>query len=476
VDRQHGRTIDSLIRISRVQGRAAAGTLMSDDQQARSNERAIEAHGYAPGLTLDALNVSGGLVTESPKWQAALERVRTGASAGIAVAYVDRLSRDVKTGLAWVDELAAAGGIVISGGRRINVSNPHERSAFISELNMGELQLNVYKERSRETMQAVQARGITNRVPFGYMRNQRPDGTLIEPDADPKKLIADEQTAWIVRRIFEMRVDGSKWPAIQAWLEAEGLPSPTGRPMWTTSTLSTLVKNRIYLGEVKMGAVVTRGAHEALVSPRTFVEAQPRGQVIRTGRNVQGVAGGLLVCESCGRQLSVSGRGTGKATFYACRRTSSGGRCALPVTGDQVSIDTAIDALLLDLAEGRLQIDGVERQRERDRARERVAAAEYDLEQFVEGTSGSTASVIAKRLAALEAELEEARAALTAAEAKVAGVEAFPTSGRQWRSLGLARQRQAARGVIARIDLAPFPKGADKRRSVAADRLTVVWR
>ena len=169
-------TIDTLARVSRVNGRK----LMSDRLQRESAGGATEAHGYTVGEVVEALNVSGGLVANGAQWQRALQRVRDGASAGVAVAYIDRLSRDVATGLAWVDELARAGGVLISGGRVIDMTNPHERSALSPSCNMGELQLNIYKEKNREVMAAVKRRGILDRVPYGLARTT-------DPADDPKR-------------------------------------------------------------------------------------------------------------------------------------------------------------------------------------------------------------------------------------------------------------------------------------------------
>ena len=121
------KTIDSLVRVSRVNGR----DLKSDRFQREGNERAIEGHGYRVGQHVEALNVSGGLAATGGQWRQALERVRNGQSAGVAVAYIDRLSRDVANGLAWVDALAEAGGVLISGARVINIANPHERFMLI---------------------------------------------------------------------------------------------------------------------------------------------------------------------------------------------------------------------------------------------------------------------------------------------------------------------------------------------------------
>jgi DNA invertase Pin-like site-specific DNA recombinase len=469
-------TYDSLIRISKVGDRKRDGSLMSDDQQRDANARAIREHGGRVGRVIPALNVSGGDVFSSEQWSEALARVRAGKSAGVAIAYLDRYGRDTAAGLAYTDELAAAGGALIIDGRKVDPDNPEERMMLILGLGQAEYQLRVYKKRSRATMTKVRERGITNRVSYGYMRNLRIDGTLHVPTRDPKMLVPDPATAPTVKRIFAMRAEGARWTDVQRWLEAREVPSPTGARMWTTSTISTLVANRTYLGEVKMGGHVTVKAHQSLVTPDVFARAQSRSGVVRTGRNIAGVAGGLITCGTCGRPLSVAGRGTGKPTFYACRRTYSGGRCAQPVTGDQRSIDNAVDAALREQAERGFEVEVVRLRRELTDAREQLAVAEWDRDQFLEGTAGLTAAVIAKGVRRLQQAVEIAQERVERAEAAATGVAEFPTSGADWDALSLADKREAARSIVESIVLAPFPNGAPKRQSVASDRVTITWR
>lgn len=468
-------TYDSLIRISRVGNRQANGSLMSDDQQRESNEHGIRALGGRVGRTFEALNESGHDIFSGPKWLEALERVKRGHSGGVAVAYHDRLGRNTPGAYSYAAALHRAGGVLIVNGRVLDQNDPQDRAMFGMAMVQAELTYDLARQRSLRTLGRVHERGIATKVPYGYTRNQRTDGTLALRGEDPKRLVPDPDAAPAVRRIFEMRASGARWPAVQAWLEAEGIRSPTGRPMWALGTLSTLVRNRQFIGEVTIGDHTTVGAHEALVSRDVFDRAQPRSGVVRTGLNVAGVAGGLLTCATCGRPLSVGGRGAGKSTFYACRRTSSGGRCSRPVMGEQVPIDAAVDGALRDLAERGLEVEAVRAQRELRVAREQLVVAESHLAEFVEGTRGLTAAVIARQAAALEAEINQARVGVAEAEDAASGAAEFPTSGAEWDALSLEAKRTAARRVIDHIRLAPF-EGRAKKQSVPADRITVVWR
>ena len=471
----HTLPIDSLGRISRVNGRGES--LMSDRQQAHSNIASIEAHGYKVGQIIEALNVSGGLVADGPQWQNALERVRKGRSAGVAVAYLDRLSRNVRGGLAWVDALGEAGGILISGGRIINIANPHERAAFISELNMAELQLNVYKERSRETMADVRKRGITNRLPYGYMRNEEyAKGPLRDPERDRKALLPDPDQKAHVVMIYQMRADGSRWPAIVEALHALGVRSPKGEPYWAISTLTHLVRNRIYRGEVTMGAGhVTPDAHEALVSESLWRAAQPNGVRVRTGRNVPGVAHGLLTCSGCGRPLQVQRGGHGR-TFYGCRRHGgSQGPCPAPVTGDQAKLDAAVDLLVSEIiGQGALEV--VSARRDLDALEATWRAAEAEQTHWIEGAAGLPSDAIRKKLQALGESVEQAKAAYHDA-LHVAGESSadLPTTSASYLERPVAERQRVARGLIRSIILQPFEKGASRRGADPGTRCLVEW-
>ena len=73
---------------------------------------------------------------------------------------------------------------------------------------------------------------------FGYMRSS--DGTLEinEPEAD------------IVRKIFELRVSGRSLNEISNWLHDEHIPSPTGKERWSRETISKILKNEKYTGDI----------------------------------------------------------------------------------------------------------------------------------------------------------------------------------------------------------------------------------
>lgn len=82
--------------------------------------------------------------------------------------------------------------------------------------------------------------GYADFVCFGYKRG------------DDGKLAIDEPDAKFVQTIFEMRADGKSLGTISDWLHESRIPSPTGKERWSRETISKLLKNEKYIGDVML--------------------------------------------------------------------------------------------------------------------------------------------------------------------------------------------------------------------------------
>ncbi|WP_251318533.1 recombinase family protein [Flintibacter muris] len=80
--------------------------------------------------------------------------------------------------------------------------------------------------------------GYAKFVCFGYKRG------------DDGRLVIDEPDAEIVRRMFEMRAAGYSLGTISNWLYENKIVSPTGKPHWSRETISKLLRNEKYVGDV----------------------------------------------------------------------------------------------------------------------------------------------------------------------------------------------------------------------------------
>jgi site-specific DNA recombinase len=66
------------------------------------------------------------------------------------------------------------------------------------------------------------------------------------------RLVIYEEEAIIVRQIFQWRLAGYSLRAISKMLHEQGIPYPTGKPEWKADTLSKLLHNEKYTGNVML--------------------------------------------------------------------------------------------------------------------------------------------------------------------------------------------------------------------------------
>jgi DNA invertase Pin-like site-specific DNA recombinase len=263
---------DALIRVSKMNGRkVSAESTMTVDDQDDAIRGAIKEAGGRSGKTFEALDQSGFTIHRSEAYAALLERVRSGKSAGVVVAYGDRLTRNWRAVGAFYDALEDAGAeVIVAGMPGVDYRTPTGRMVTGMMAVVSDAQYQSAKVRSDNLAEIVLARGVPNRVPFGYRRNGRElDGQIVktDPARDMKAVVPDEHTAPIVRRIFQMRIDGYGTTGIVHALNEAGVPAPNGGA-WVASSVGTLLKNESYLGIVRLGDRRVEGAHEALVSER----------------------------------------------------------------------------------------------------------------------------------------------------------------------------------------------------------------
>ena len=199
-------------------------------------------------------------------------------------------------------------------------------------------------------------------APYGYMKSPE----------DKHKLIPDPIAAPIVRRIFDLRAQGTGHYKIAAALNEDGIPSPKTHyymvrgqehhsyemTAWSDMTIKKILKNEVYLGHLiqnKTGHISYKNhkqipkpqdewikienTHEPLIDQELWDFVQTMEN--QTGRKRSGKNGlvslfaGVLCCMDCGAAMRFSTdyrkRKSGQPSeykAYLCNRYMSGGRRA----------------------------------------------------------------------------------------------------------------------------------------------------
>jgi DNA invertase Pin-like site-specific DNA recombinase len=289
----------------------------------RTSRNAADASSRTPatstvGEIITDLDESGGK-WERPGLQHALARVEAGESAGVIVAWLDRLSRDSEHAHALVRRITDAGGTIYAPDAPADWTTPEgglQAGILFAFAQYVRQRAGAGFERAKE--QAIR-RGIPihNRPPVGYRTR---DDRRLEPDPDVAPVIA---------ALFDLRANGAGPVELAEHLERHGVTTSQGSPTWSKQAVYGILRNRVYLGEVAYGKdrrFVNPAAHQPLVDAATFAAVQG-GTRARVGRVA--LLSGLLRCDGCRHCLQATGDGHGNRV-YRCTRRHAGGICKRP--------------------------------------------------------------------------------------------------------------------------------------------------
>ena len=187
-------------------------------------------------------------------------------------------------------------------------------------------------------------------MPDGSKQEFGPDGKLlrvIEPGVNIKKAKSDivryvpsaPDRVEVIRRIFDMCIQGYGVHFIAQTLNDEGIPSPGGQK-WNTARIAKLLRNPVYRGAIAwnrhtMGSllgldgdgqlrpkrtkgwhkndendwIISEGVHQPLVSPETFAAAQRaiakrRADAGKARPTKRTLLSSLMVCKRCGSSFT----------------------------------------------------------------------------------------------------------------------------------------------------------------------------
>lgn len=309
--------IDGYVRVSQVAGRSGE-RFISPDVQREQIEGWAKLHGHLVGRIFEELDQSGAR-RDRPLFLEAIGRVEQGESNGIVVAKLDRFGRSLADGLAAIDRITTAGGTFVSVRDGLDLSTDTGRLVLRIMLSMAEWEL----DRIRSTWATAAQRAISRGVrigpaPFGYLR--RADGRLeVDPVRGP-----------LVTEIFRRRAKGATMRVICDSLIERGIRTATGRRHWRDGSAYSILRSRVYLGELSWAEHVNRAAHAPLIDRETWHLAQkPRRSVIRRDA-AHVLLRGLVRCAGCRRRMTTYYEDWGTSRerrVYRCMNATSAGRC-----------------------------------------------------------------------------------------------------------------------------------------------------
>jgi len=222
-----------------------------------------------------------------------------------------RFSRRNSRGLVELEDLRDAGVRIISIGDGIDFPNDDDWLKIQFQFLINEMPVTDTSKKVKSVIQRRQADGKwICAVPYGYIVNKRQEFESVPTEAD------------VVRRIFQLYIDGWGYKEIANYLTDEGIPAPRMaewerkeaagedyhrgvKPVWSIVTVQGILDNDFYIGTLRQGKYtrkkingedVKRGKddqlvfehhHQAIIDYRTFATVR----ALRDKRSVAALPG-----------------------------------------------------------------------------------------------------------------------------------------------------------------------------------------
>jgi site-specific DNA recombinase len=367
--------LDGYIRVSRVNGRGGEN-FISPRVQRDKIQTFAKLHGHKVVAWHEDLDEPGSKSSRSG-FQAAIERVETGKTDGIAVAKLDRFARSVADAAGAIRRIRDAGGELLSVEDNFDSSTPMGKFAMHMLLALGELELDRIRENWSTAQRLAVERGVhvASRAPTGYKRG---DGGRLE-------LVKKDAAA--VAEAFRRRSGGASLSELAQLFMERKVRGPYDNSYWTVAAVSKLLQNPVYLGEARSGRYRKKDAHPAIVSKKEWQSAQSTHSLSPLKSSDGALLSGLLRCAGCRYVLkpdTMTDRDGSKIRIYRCRGEHAAGRCPERAAVLGRLIEPYIEEQFLgSLVPGGMLARGAAERRELEDLRRQLERAEAELEAWV---------------------------------------------------------------------------------------------
>lgn len=350
-----------------------------------NQKKIVEAYCQQNGITILKFFVddgwSGGNF-ERPGFQEMMRALESGKANVVITKDLSRLGRDMRESSYYAEQFFPENQIrYIAIADNFDSETENVMAPF--QFAMNEVYLRDGSRKVKDVLRMKRQRGeYCACAPYGYMKHPQSKDVLIP----------NEDTAPVVRRIFERAAAGDSCVKIAMDLSAEGIMPPLkyramvrdnftpegaarASDIWNHTTVKRILKNQVYLGDTVLGKTkkvsvkskkkvpvpqqdwaVTEATHEPLVDAATFEKAQINmGKASKDYRQYdhvrKSIFGGIAVCSKCGYSLCSSGtvhKGEReKYWFLSCNHTRKD--IANPCTGVNIRYTDICEIVRQDL-------------------------------------------------------------------------------------------------------------------------------
>ena len=359
--------------------RVAAYARVSTEQDEQQNSYEAQVHYYTeyiksnPSWEFAGIFSDAGITGTNTKNRDGFNRMVEAALRGdidlILTKSISRFARNTVDSLSTVRKLKEAGVEVIFEKENLHTFDPK-----------CEVMLTIMSSLAQE-----ESRSISENVRWGQQRSMR-NGKIhlaysrflgYRKGEDGRPEIVEEE-AEIIRDIYNMFLSGMTVRHIAVELTDRGVPTPTGKSKWSTSTVENILSNEKYKGEAilqktytsdylskkvrkncgEVRQYIVRNSHEPIIDPELFDKVQeiiakrrPHKAKLRDSSPFCN----KLVCGDCGgfygHKVWHNHANTERYDIWYCnQKYGKGEKCQTPVLRES-EIKSAFERLLQDIGE-----------------------------------------------------------------------------------------------------------------------------
>ncbi len=293
-----------------------------------------------PGSTLtffEDRDKSGYTFDQRPGYQAMRWELMAHQKDILIIKDFSRFSRRNSRGLVELEDLRDAGVRIISIGDNIDFPNDDDWLKIQFQFLINEMPVTDTSKKVKSVIKRRQQDGKwLCAAPYGYIVNKRQEFEIVPTEAE------------IVRRIFQLYIDGWGYKKIANQLTDEGIPTPrmaererkeaageeykrTVKPAWAIVTVQGILDNDFYIGILRQGKytrkkingrdvkrdeldhIVIEHHHQPIIDYRTFATARALRESRSTAhyrgqKKYDNVYSGFLECGDCGSPMFAMSR------------------------------------------------------------------------------------------------------------------------------------------------------------------------
>lgn len=355
--------------------------LQGDSESIKTQKAMLTQYAKEHGFMVAEIYVDdgySGLNFERPAFNRMLDDIEDGKIDIVITKDLSRLGRDhLKVGYFTEIYFPTKHVRYIAINDNVDTSNSNNDIAALKNV-MNEF---YSRDNSRKIRSSIKARAKAGL----YRTSFNPIGYRKAPD-NHNRLIIDDETAWIVRKIFELAARGWGAHRIRTHFEKTQVPCPSwflhqrgekdyskrfetpeNKFVWSHTVISNIIKNPLYLGHMvmcktevlfKVGLsvktsedkrIMVENTHEPLVSQEIFDLANEKIKSRKredTSGNVS-IFSGLIKCGTCGKAMSQRFWAKDRHKIFICGTYAGFG--ADKCTDHRIFYDDLYNAVLGDI-------------------------------------------------------------------------------------------------------------------------------